>query len=234
MKEKRECQVIQDLLPNYIEKLTNEETNAFIEEHLKDCKECTSVLNKMKKSLQVDFEKINTKGIIFIKKYNKQLKLFRNLLLLVIATYMIIVGYRFAILTKIENKTTEYIAKTQNINNLTNYHSISRSYKEDQIMIIETYLKDNKQLSTINIYNPEDMNLTTRIISYNGENESFLITETGNDKNINFNNNYKSNAYYSYTRYNYVFERLYIALTTNIHKVNLKGKECYLLKERRY
>ena len=37
MKEKRDCKIIQDLLPNYIEKLTNEETNNFIEEHLKEC-----------------------------------------------------------------------------------------------------------------------------------------------------------------------------------------------------
>ena len=27
MKEKRDCKIVQDLLPNYIENLTNEETN---------------------------------------------------------------------------------------------------------------------------------------------------------------------------------------------------------------
>ena len=36
MKEKRNCKIVQDLLPNYIENLTNQETNSFIEEHLKD------------------------------------------------------------------------------------------------------------------------------------------------------------------------------------------------------
>ena len=40
MKEKRDCKLVLDLLPNYIEKLTNEETNNFIEEHLKGCEEC--------------------------------------------------------------------------------------------------------------------------------------------------------------------------------------------------
>ena len=29
MKEKRDCKIVQDLLPNYIEKLTNEESNIF-------------------------------------------------------------------------------------------------------------------------------------------------------------------------------------------------------------
>ena len=37
MKEKRDCKIVQDLLPNYIEKLTNDETNKYVEEHLKEC-----------------------------------------------------------------------------------------------------------------------------------------------------------------------------------------------------
>ena len=35
MRENKECKIVQDLLPNYIEKLTNEETNQFIEEPFK-------------------------------------------------------------------------------------------------------------------------------------------------------------------------------------------------------
>ena len=34
MKDKNECKIIQDLLPNYIENLTSEETNSYIKEHL--------------------------------------------------------------------------------------------------------------------------------------------------------------------------------------------------------
>ena len=37
IKEKRDCKVVQDLIPNYVEKLTNEETNKYIEEHLESC-----------------------------------------------------------------------------------------------------------------------------------------------------------------------------------------------------
>ena len=38
MNENKDCKIVQDLLPNYIEKLTNEETNKYIEEHLNECK----------------------------------------------------------------------------------------------------------------------------------------------------------------------------------------------------
>ena len=46
---KKECKIIQDLLPNYIESLTTKETNEFIDNHLVECKECKKTLDAMKK-----------------------------------------------------------------------------------------------------------------------------------------------------------------------------------------
>ena len=43
MKEKKDCKIVQDLLPNYIEKLTNEETNKYVEDHLKECEKCKKI-----------------------------------------------------------------------------------------------------------------------------------------------------------------------------------------------
>ena len=48
MKNERDCKIIQDLLPNYIENLTNEETNIFIEEHLNTCSNCKIIFENMK------------------------------------------------------------------------------------------------------------------------------------------------------------------------------------------
>ena len=64
MKEKRNCKIVQDLLPNYIENLTNEETKNFIEEHLKECNECKNILENMQKEIKVDN----------IKKDNREVK----------------------------------------------------------------------------------------------------------------------------------------------------------------
>ena len=58
MRENKKCKIVQDLLPNYIEKLTNEETNQFIEEHLKECDECKKVLENMQKDIQLNAEKV--------------------------------------------------------------------------------------------------------------------------------------------------------------------------------
>ena len=36
MNQKKDCKIILDLLPNYVEKVTSKETNSYIEEHLKN------------------------------------------------------------------------------------------------------------------------------------------------------------------------------------------------------
>ena len=67
MKKNDECKLIQDLLPNYIEKLTSEETNTYIENHIKDCKDCTKILKDMGEEVTLD--KIDEmKKVDYLKK----------------------------------------------------------------------------------------------------------------------------------------------------------------------
>ena len=50
----KECKIIRDLFPSYIDGLTNEETNQYIEEHLNNCEHCKKILEDMKKELKLD------------------------------------------------------------------------------------------------------------------------------------------------------------------------------------
>ena len=47
MNKKLSCTVTKDLLPNYIEHLTSEDTNILMEEHFKECEDCSKVRNEM-------------------------------------------------------------------------------------------------------------------------------------------------------------------------------------------
>lgn len=87
MKEKRDCKIVQDLLPNYIDGLTNEETNLFIEGHLKECSKCKQILKNMRQDLTIDKPAKDSREVKYIKKYNKKLKIlkFTVFLLLIIA-----------------------------------------------------------------------------------------------------------------------------------------------------
>lgn len=46
------CEIIEDLLPSYIENLTNEFTNKSIENHLNKCKECEETFKLLSKELK--------------------------------------------------------------------------------------------------------------------------------------------------------------------------------------
>lgn len=81
---KKECKIIQDLLPNYIEKVTNDETNSVILEHLKGCKECSEVYNSMRESLKV--EQLDTSGEVqYMKKFKNKLKILKLIIIFVLA-----------------------------------------------------------------------------------------------------------------------------------------------------
>jgi len=50
------CNIIRDLLPLYAEELASEDTRILVDEHLKECEDCTNVLNTMKKGTPVPME----------------------------------------------------------------------------------------------------------------------------------------------------------------------------------
>lgn len=77
---KKDCKIIEDLLPNYIEGLTNEQTNKFIKNHLSECKICNDIYKDMIKDIQVD--KIDMKEIDYLKRVKRNFK---------IATWLIII-----------------------------------------------------------------------------------------------------------------------------------------------
>ncbi|MFG6319378.1 MAG: zf-HC2 domain-containing protein, partial [Clostridia bacterium] len=51
MMKMKECKIVQDILPNYIEQLTSEETNQYVEEHLNSCEECKNIYENMKSEM---------------------------------------------------------------------------------------------------------------------------------------------------------------------------------------
>mgnify|MGYP005797413875 FL=1 len=73
MKEKKDCKIVQDLLPNYIERLTNNDTNKYIEEHLNECEECKKIFENMEKDLKLNNVKRDEREVKYIKKYNNKL-----------------------------------------------------------------------------------------------------------------------------------------------------------------
>ncbi len=91
MNEKKECKIVQDLLPNYIEKVTTEETNGYIENHLKTCKECPKVYSTMSENLNTK-PTIEEKEVRYMKKFHKQLKFLKIILLVIVLFFVFSIG----------------------------------------------------------------------------------------------------------------------------------------------
>lgn len=89
MNKKQQCKIVQDLLPNYIEKLTDEETNKFIEEHIRNCSECQEIINDMKNDLQIEIKETK-KQLNPLKKIKNRYKIIVAISVLV--TIILVLG----------------------------------------------------------------------------------------------------------------------------------------------
>ncbi|MDN5353092.1 MAG: hypothetical protein PWQ12_2013 [Clostridiales bacterium] len=67
MKEEMMCSMVQDLLPSYIEKLTSDETNAVVAQHLSTCENCRKAYEQMIADVG-DAEKVPAIELNFLKK----------------------------------------------------------------------------------------------------------------------------------------------------------------------
>lgn len=66
------CNIIQDLLPSYIERLTSEQSNQAIEKHINNCSECSKYLNELRQDIapQADLPD----EIDYLKKIKSKMK----------------------------------------------------------------------------------------------------------------------------------------------------------------
>lgn len=108
------CKIVQDLLPNYIEKVTSTETNEFVENHLKQCKNCTQIFKDMTDTIKTN-DVINDKEVDYMKKVNekiKKLQVYKKILILIgiiiILVYMLTVIYKYNVLCKIKKESDTF------------------------------------------------------------------------------------------------------------------------------
>lgn len=99
----KDCKIVKDLLPGYIDKITSEETNKFIEEHLKECDSCKKYYEEMNSEIEKEAVK-DTELVKEIKKYKRKiftLKLFVILFILANLIFIIgMIGFKYTVVKK--------------------------------------------------------------------------------------------------------------------------------------
>lgn len=113
---KRDCSIVQDLLPNYIENLTDEVTNEYIKEHIATCVECQEVLKSMTKEIKI--EEINQgKEIEYLKGIRRRMQ--KNIAIISIIVMIVavcIIGYIYY-QSKIEINNYSFLTVSHTLEN---------------------------------------------------------------------------------------------------------------------
>lgn len=226
MKEKKDCKIVQDLLPNYIEKLTNEETNLFIKEHLKECNECQKILENMQKELNINSNKRDEREVKYIKKFSNKMKVLKFIILALIIIYVAIVGRRTFIMASLSEKAKENQAYN-------NYYVKLYSYQGDSLTITESYNKGEDYLTTMTRF--VNGNQIQKATYYKKGNEQLFLTEFEEKKYIK---NIETMLGGDILPVTYVSDGLLAnmqyAFIIGIDKAYCNGKECYIIKGNSY
>ena len=54
MRKISDCKIVQNLLPNYIDGITDNDLNNYIEEHLNNCEKCSKIKQNMDDNITIE------------------------------------------------------------------------------------------------------------------------------------------------------------------------------------
>ena len=221
---KKDCNIVKDLLPNYIDKLTSNETNIFIEEHLKNCELCKKSFEDMSKEIEVDYKNSNDKKVKAFKKVNKKIKGLKAIIFIILLAFILVFARKLVIINNIENKAGRI--------DYSNYSKIMTETTEKYISKTE-YYQNNDNFVKINTKINKDG--ISKVISYsiNGKEDIRIIENGSENENIN-KNSIEKDVQYQYLNKSFM-GNIGIALSWNsVRNINLYNKQCYLLNIENY
>lgn len=222
MKNKRECKIIQDLLPNYLEDLLSTETKEYVEKHIQQCAECREILNNMQDTIKENDDSVKQKEVNYLKKFKNKMNLLKAILLIVFVIIILIIGRRIIIVTNLANKT-----KHIQINSANNYYAKVEGFYNGEYRICECFYKNGNYVIKIIEYGEEDEK--TKTIFYKNETEQVMFIDGEYGKMVNKNTFLPELT--TLPRYDGI-NPLLMALVYGVESVKLGDIECYVLKNK--
>ena len=92
MKKVNECKIIANLLPNYVDHLTDKEISRYIEDHIATCPECAQKLEDMSEKLDIEKEH-DERNLRQLKRFRRRIIRFIAMcvgIVIIIATGVVI------------------------------------------------------------------------------------------------------------------------------------------------
>lgn len=156
MKNHKDCKIVKDLLPTYVDKLTSDETNIFIENHLKECDNCRESFENMSSNNEHnENNSINKRKVKIFKKINHKIRILQAIIILIVLIFLIIVIRKYLILNHVEtmaentdfsNYYLKIVESTDRVTNRIDYYQNGDNFFKIQTKIninnkIEKYIE---------------------------------------------------------------------------------------------
>lgn len=223
----KECKIIEDLLPNYIEKLTNEETNEYIEKHLENCEDCRKKFENMKSEIKLNLNKSDDREVNYIKKVGNKLKLLRIFILIIVIILIVFIANttrKIIILSDLSEKAEKY-ELSNNFKKTTSYYDS----EQDVFVKSEYYVLNNDIYTNLTRVSNGDIEIIK--IYYNSETETANIyTDKNGEKTVELNSDFLVTVnIQSPCKVDNFVELLIAGIFTNIESKEYGGKDYYYI-----
>lgn len=245
----KECEIVKDLLPNYVANILSKETEKFVDEHVKGCRDCELILKNMKNN-----EIINNAGeyeqieIDHLKKYRNKMNILKSIIIvifLLIAIFVSIFIIKYKYNTNIMSKVSssiETLKKEDNYLFKVVEHKIDYEREYEDTFGTLYFYKEGKYKIERNSKSSKQIILNANEYYY-GEINSNEQTEIS----VELNTIYNKTSNYNYVKKGDFFNTLYdginlfgenLGFFTNIilkssyklRNERYNGKECYVYK----
>lgn len=236
MERKMECEIVQDLLFNYVDGVLNEKSKKLVEDHLSKCDICQNRLKEIKSDITKS-EENSKREIDYLKKIRRKSKIKA-----VIMAIGIIILVCFLLYLREFLLVQNFMGKAEKTLQTNNFYKETREIMSDnKVSVGKTYYKDGKYKSVWEIYSDNGKELIRtqyafkdgdEIIEIN-ENEKKVTIEKGNYvKLLNRERNLK-NVPFVLSAQDNLIAKLGMAFYMSIHTDTRQiGREYYVLRNR--
>lgn len=235
-KDIKECKIVQDLLPSYIDNLTTKETKDYIDKHLENCQDCKEILEGMKKDFNLNIPKKDNREVKYMKKFNKKINILKLIILLAILVFIIITARKVIIISNLSKNAEDTI-------NIENYHTVTYSYHLEEYSKTEIFsLRDKKKIIMTQVNNNK-VNKTTMFAkkseNANEENSKYIAniyreSKDGKDGKIGkvLNLNQEIEIFVNpqnVTKTENYLQMFVYSILSSIKDTTFNGQECYYI-----
>lgn len=205
------CNIVRDLLPNYIDELTSETTNEEMEKHLENCAECRSIYEKMRVSVPPEISP-EDRDIRFLKKLKT--KMMRKSIMA--AVFACIVLISFTVFTRSYRIPVKYDPEHMKVEKFQAV-VLPNQYGEILWRDIDALGIDFETSKEIMAGKHEVLDLVQTIYDLD-----FRVSESSNARTINRNGEKVRVVYYCYNQT--LWDRLFFDIFNKGYHV--KGNNC--------